>query len=390
MLPFLRTLLDAPGPSGFETAPAGLWRKEAKSFADDVRADVHGNSYASILADGKKSRVVSRESRGKARRATALTTHDSRPATPTIMFAGHIDEIGLMVVHIDDDGFLTFDGIGGWDTQVFVGQRVTILGRNGPVPGVIGKKAIHLMDKDDRDKVSKTEDLWIDIGARKKAEAEKLVRVGDAGVLTSRVEELPNGRIVSRALDNRVGAYVVLEALRMLAGKGRVKGARGAGGGPAVNVTAVATTQEEIGYTGGGARTSATTLDATVAIAVDVTHATDYPGIEKRKHGDFRLGGGPVISRGSAVNPGVFDLLVEAAEREKIPYAVEAAPRATHTDADNIFTAHRGVATGLVSVPLRYMHSPNEMVALEDLDRAAKLLAAFARRVGPETSFVPV
>ncbi|HEU5359426.1 MAG TPA: M20/M25/M40 family metallo-hydrolase, partial [Gemmatimonadales bacterium] len=170
------------------------------------------------------------------------------------------------------------------------------------------------------------------------------------------------------------------------------KGTAGSGkrGALEANVTAVATTQEEIGYTGGGARTSATTLDATVAIAVDVTHATDYPGIEKRKHGDFRLGGGPVISRGSAVNPVVFSLLVEAAEREKIPYTVEAAPRATHTDADNIFTAHRGVATGLVSVPLRYMHSPNEMVALEDLDRAARLLAAFARRVGPDTSFVPV
>ncbi|HEV2291958.1 MAG TPA: M20/M25/M40 family metallo-hydrolase [Gemmatimonadales bacterium] len=386
MLPFLRTLLDAPGPSGFETAPAGLWRKEAKSFADDVRADVHGNSYASIFAQEGRSRVAGQGSRGKGRGAASLTTHDSRPTTPTIMFAGHVDEIGLMVVHIDDDGFLTFDGIGGWDTQVFVGQRVTILGRSGPVPGVIGKKAIHLMDKDDRDKVSKAEDLWIDIGARKKAEAEKMVRVGDAGVLTSKVEELPNGRIVSRALDNRVGAYVVLEALRSLAGKSRVKGARG---GPAVNVTAVATTQEEIGYTGGGARTSATSLDAVAAVAVDVTHATDYPGIEKRKHGDFRLGRGPVISRGSAVNPVVFELLVEAAEREKIPYTVEAAPRATHTDADNIFTAHRGIATGLVSVPLRYMHSPNEMVALEDLDRAARLLAAFARRVGPETSFVP-
>jgi endoglucanase len=296
------------------------------------------------------------------------------------MFAGHVDEIGVMIVHIDDDGFLTFDTIGGWDSQVFVGQRITLLGRNGPVPGVIGKKAIHLMEKDDREKVSKTDDLWIDIGARKRAEAEKLVRVGDAGVITSQVQELPNGRLVSRALDNRVGAYVVLEALRKLAG-GR--------GALRADVTAVATTQEEIGYTGGGARTSATALEATVAIAVDVTHATDYPGIEKRKHGDFRLGGGPVISRGSAVNAAVFDLLVEAAEREKIPYTVEAAPRATHTDADNIFTAHRGVATGLVSVPLRYMHSPNEMVAVEDLDRAARLLAAFARKVGPETSFVP-
>jgi endoglucanase len=376
---FLHALLDSPGPSGFETAPARLWRKEAGSFADEVRGDIHGNSYA--------------------------TLRGARDTSPTIMLAGHIDEIGLMVIHIDDDGFLTFDGIGGWDTQVFVGQRVTLLGRAGAVPGVIGKKAIHLMDKDDRDKVSRTQDLWIDIGARKRAEAEKLVRVGDAGVLTARMQELPNGRIVSRALDDRVGAYVVLQALRLLAGareagekrtgegrKGKKgKGTAGSGKRAALeaNVTAVATTQEEIGYTGGGARTSATSLDATVAIAVDVTHATDYPGVEKRKHGDFKLGGGPVLSRGSAVNPVVFDMLVEAAEREKIPYTVEAAPRATHTDADNIFTAHRGVATGLVSVPLRYMHSPNEMVSLDDLDRAARLLAAFARQVGRETSFVP-
>ena len=378
---FLRTLLDSPGPSGFETAPARLWRKEAESFAE-VWGDVQGNSYA---------RLRGTQDSGVRTRATRSKGPDSGvpSPTPTIMFAGHIDEIGLMVSHIDDDGFLSFGGIGGWDTQVFVGQRVTILGKKGPVAGVIGKKAIHLMDKEDREKVSKTEDLWVDIGAKKKAEAEKLVRVGDAGVLTSKVEELPNGRIVSRALDNRVGAYVVLEAVRQLAGGKRARSGQKAGTSLSVDVTAVATTQEEIGYTGGGARTSATELNATAAIAVDVTHATDYPGIEKRKHGDFRLGGGPVLSRGSAVSPVVFEMLVAAAEREKIPYSIEAAPKATNTDADNIFTAHRGVATGLVSVPLRYMHSPNEMVALEDLDRAARLLAAFARSVGPETSFVP-
>jgi endoglucanase len=260
---------------------------------------------------------------------------------------------------------------------VFVGQRVTILGHKGPVDGVVGKKAIHLMEKDDREKVSKVEDLWVDIGAKNRKEALTRVRVGDPGVLTSSVLRLPNGRLTSRSLDNRIGAYVVLEALRLLAGKKM-----------AARVTAVGTTQEEIGYTGGGAKTSATELDAQVAIVVDVTHATDYPGVEKRKHGDFKLGGGPILSRGSAINGGVFDRLVAAAEKEKIPYAVEAAPRLTNTDADHIFTAHRGVATGLVSVPLRYMHSPNELVQLEDLDRAARLLAAFARGVTARTDFV--
>lgn len=347
---FLTRLLDAPGPSGFEAAPARLWRAEASAFADEVRGDVHGNSFATVNAGG----------------------------SPRIMFAGHLDEIGLMVVHVDEEGYLSFAGIGGWDPQVFVGQRVTLLGQRGPVEGVIGKKAIHLMEKDDREKVSKTEDLWVDIGARNRKEALARVRVGDAGVLTSRVLHLPNGRLSSRSLDNRIGAYVVLEALRRLAGK-RL----------AAQVTAVGTTQEEIGYTGGGARTSATELGAEVAIVVDVTHATDYPGLDKRRHGEFRLGGGPVLCRGSAINAAVFDHLVAAAEKEKIPYSIEAAPRMTSTDADHIFTAARGVATGLVSVPLRYMHSPNELVQLEDVDRAARLLAAFARGVKAGASFAP-
>ncbi len=347
---FLTRLLDSPGPSGFESAPARVWRAEADGFADAVHADVHGNCYATVNPGG----------------------------SPRIMFAGHLDEIGLMVVHVDEEGFLSFAGIGGWDSQVFVGQRVTILGHAGQVEGVIGKKAIHLMEKDDRDKVSKVEDLWVDIGARNRKEALTRVRVGDPGVLTSTALRLPNGRLSSRSLDNRIGAYVVLEALRRLAGK-RL----------AARVTAVGTTQEEIGYTGGGARTSATELDAQVAIVVDVTHATDYPGIDKRRHGDYKLGGGPILSRGSAVNAAVFDRLVAAADREKIPYSIEAAPRMTSTDADQIFTAARGVATGLVSVPLRYMHSPNELVQLEDLDRAARLLAAFARAVKPDTGFAP-
>lgn len=349
-LAFLESLLDAPGPSGFETLPARVWRQEADTIADQVRVDVGGNSYATIKSDG----------------------------SPRIMLAGHIDEIGLMVVHIDDEGFLTFDTIGGWDHQVFVGQRVLLLGREDTVHGVIGKKAIHLMEEDDRTKVSKAADLWIDIGATTKAEAEARIRVGDPGVLASRVQEFPNGRLVSRSIDDRIGAFVVLEALRLLAHDR-----------PAAAVTAVATAQEEIGYSGGGARTSATGLEADVAIVVDVTHATDHPGSEKKKHGDIKLGEGPVLSRGSAVNPVVFERLVEAAEAEGIPYALQAAPRVTGTDADAISTAHRGVATGLVSVPNRYMHSPNEMVALADLERAAQLLAAFARRTNSDSEFSP-
>ena len=349
-LDFMKSLLDSPGPSSFEVLPARAWRAEAGRFADRVDADVSGNSFATLNPD----------------------------ASPRIMLAGHIDEIGVMVTHIDDEGYLSFDPVGGWDHQVFVGQRVQLLSHAGTVVGVIGKKAIHLMDKDDREKVSKAEDLWIDIGALGRKEAEARVRVGDAGVLAAGVLDFPNGRIVSRSLDNRIGAFVILEALRLLSADR-----------PEARVTAAATTREEISYTGGGARPGASGLAADVAIVVDVTHATDYPGVEKRRHGDYKLGGGPVLTRGAAMNPVVFDLLVVSAEAEGIPYAVEGAARATSTDADNIFSALRGIATGLVSVPLRYMHSPNEMVALEDVERTARLLAAFSRRVTAATDFIP-
>jgi endoglucanase len=349
-LAFLKSLLNTPGPSSFEVAPARIWRAEAEKLADAVQGDVSGNSFATLNAEGK----------------------------PRLMLAGHIDEIGIMVTHIDEEGYLSFDTIGGWDHQVFVGQRVLLLGRGGQVVGLVGKRAIHLMEKEDREKVSKVEDLWIDVGARNRGEAELRVRIGDPGVLAAGVLEFPNGRLVSRCIDNRIGAFVVLEVLRLLASRR-----------PRASVTAVATTREEIAATGGGARSSANRLEPDVAIVIDVTHATDYPGIEKRKHGDYRLGGGPALARGASVSELVFEMLVETAEAEQIPYSIEAASRDTHTDAEAIFNAHRGVATALVSIPNRYMHSPNEMVALEDLDRTAQLLAAFARKLNPDTNFVP-
>lgn len=349
-LDFLKRLLDCPGPSAYEAIPARAWREEAAGFADGVHADISGNSFATL----------------------------NSAAAPRVLLAGHIDEIGVMVTHVDEDGYLSFDTIGGWDHQVFVGQRVQLLTRRGVVTGVIGKRAIHLMSKEDREKVSKAEDLWIDVGASSQKDAEALVEVGDAGVLASSVLEFPKGRIVSRSLDNRVGSFVVLEALRRLTAER-----------PAAQVIAAVMTREEISYTGGGARAGVAGVDAKVAVIVDVTHATDTPGIEKRKHGDIKLGGGPVLTRGASVNPVVFELLRAAAEAEEIPFRVEAASRDTSTDADNVFNALRGVATGLVSIPLRYMHSPNEMVAFEDLERTARLLAAFARRVTPEMDFIP-
>jgi endoglucanase len=348
---FLKRLLDSPGPSGFETAPARVWRDEVRAFAEELRVDVHGNSVGVVNPKG----------------------------APRLMLAGHIDEIGLQLTHVDDDGFCYFAGIGGWDSQVLVGQRVVVVGRDGPVLGVIGKKPPHLMKKEEFDKVSQIMDLWIDIGAASRDEALARVRVGDPCVLEATCRELPGNRLVSRSIDNRIGAYVVAEALRLLA-RDRPKHAA---------VFAVATTREEIAYTGGGARTSAVGIDPQVALVVDVTHSTDWPGADKKQGGDHKLGGGPVFSRGSAVSPVVFDLLVRCAEAERIPYTVQAAPRDTGTDADAIHNALRGIPTGLVSVPNRYMHSPNEMVSLLDVERAARLLAAAARTLTPEMSFVP-
>ena len=344
---FLKRLLDTPGPSGFESAPARVWRDEARAFAE-VSNDVAGNSLAVVNPNG----------------------------APTIMLAGHIDEIGLIITYIDDEGYCYIAGIGGWDSQVLVGQRIRIMGRNGEVFGVIGKKPIHVIKAEDRKKASQMTDLWIDIGATSRENAEERVSVGDAGVIDSRTIDFPNGRIVSRSIDDRIGAFIVLEGLRRYAEQPG-----------AARVIAVATTQEEIAHHGGGARVSATRIGPQMALVVDVTHATDYPTAEKKEQGDHRIGGGPVLTRGSIISPVVFTLLREAAMRLSVPYTVHAAGGESWTDADAIHVAREGIATGLLSIPNRYMHSPNELVSLEDLDRAAALIAETCRAVTPETDF---
>ncbi|MGQ0646332.1 MAG: M42 family metallopeptidase [Gemmatimonadaceae bacterium] len=344
---FLKQLLDTPGPSGFESAPARVWRDGVADFAV-VNQDVMGNSLATVQAGG----------------------------APVVMLAGHIDEIGLIVTFIDDTGLVYIAAIGGWDPQVLVGQRVRFAGTHGEVVGVVGKKPIHLIKPDEREKASKITDLWVDIGAATKDEAAALLSVGDAGVIDARLVELPNQRIASRSIDNRIGAFVVAEALRRYAAQpGEAR------------VVAVATTQEEIGYHGGGALVAATRVKPVMAIAVDVTFASDHPGVEKKEHGDHKLGGGPVLARGSVVSPIVFQLMRDAAAAHDIPYSVHAVGRDTATDADFIHLSREGVATGLVSIPNRYMHSPNEMVSLEDVDRAATLIAEVCRRVTRATDF---
>lgn len=354
-LAFLKTLLDTPGPSGFEAAPARLWRAEAQSFAREVDADVAGNSFA--------------------------TVGGGSAAAPRVMLAGHIDEIGLMITHIDDDGYLYVDGIGGWDPQVLVGQRLRILSRAGEVLGVVGRRPIHLIKPDEREKAVKLQDLWVDVGAANRDEAAALgLRVGDPAVVDSRTVELANGRIASRSVDNRIGAFVVLEAARQLAA---------AAPAPAAEVVAVATAQEEIGYNGGGARCAASRLAPSVALVVDVTFATDAPGVEKKEVGERRLGSGPVLSRGSATHPLVFERLAATAEAEGIPFTLQAAPKFSSTDADAIYLAGHGVATAVISVPNRYMHSPNEIVALDDLDATIRLIVAFCTGLDATTDFIP-
>lgn len=348
---FLKKLLDSPAPSGFEAAAARLWREEAASFADRVDGDVSGNSVAILNPD----------------------------ATPRVMLAGHIDEIGIMITHVDDDGFLYFEGIGGWDPQVLVGQRIRLSTRNGDVIGVIGRKPIHLMKGEEKEKATRIDELWIDIGARDRDAAMKRgVRVGDPGVIDAALVELDGDLIASRSIDNRIGAFIVLEALRILAKK-KTK----------AMVAAVATTQEEIGYAGGGARTSAWTIEPQIAIVVDVTFASDAPGIEKKVVGEHKLGSGPVITRGSATNARLTERIAEIAEKENIPFTYTAAPRYTATDADAIYLTRSGVATAVLSVPNRYMHSPNEIVSISDLDATARLIAAFCQSLTKSDNWLP-
>ena len=347
---FLQRLLTVTAPSGYESPAGALWRAEAESFAGSVSNDTLGSSVARVPAAGD----------GEAR---------------LIGLVGHIDEIGVSVSYIAEGGYLRFGPVGGWDPQVLIGQRVTVLGANGPVTGVIGRKPIHLLEEEERKKVPKLEDMYIDIGASSRDDAARLVAVGDPAVIAAQPVEIANGRIASKAMDNRLGSYVVLEAAR------RVAESDGAGW----EVAAVAAAQEETSF--GGSTTSAFALDMSACIVVDVTHASDVPDVEAAKVGEAQLGHGPQISRGSNLHPRMTQLLTEAAEAESIPYTVAMPGRRTGTDADAIHLARAGVPCGLVSIPLRYMHSPVETVQLSDVEHAIALLAAACRLLKDDEDF---
>lgn len=347
---FLVRFLSTISPSGFEEEAARVWIEEAKKFAERTWRDLHGNAFAVVNENG----------------------------SPRIMLAGHMDEIGLMVAYITDQGYIHVRPIGGWDPQILPGQRVCIRTKTGRVLGVVGRKPIHLLEDEERKKAVRVEDIWVDIGAKNKEEAMKKVAIGDPVVLAWDPAFLNEDLLVARGIDDRIGAYVVLEALRV------VKELK-----PKAAVFAVATVQEELGLR--GARTSAFGLDPKVGIAVDVCHATDHPGTEgdKKKLGEIKVGAGPVIARGPNINPKLFELLVKVAEEEKIPYQLEPAPAATGTDANAIQITRAGVATALISIPNRYMHSPCELVSLADLQNAAKLVGHAVARLEDDTDLIP-
>jgi endoglucanase len=346
--PLLDRLLRSPGPSGHETGPAKVWRDSCAAFSDDVRGDRLGSSVVRV------------------------------PGTvggPTLAVIGHIDEIGVHVTHIDDEGYLRFGEVGGWDPVQLIGQRVRLSTRGGDVLGVVGRKPIHLIRGEERDKAPKVKDLHIDVGAADGDEARGLVRIGDVGVIDVEPVSLPNDRLASRSLDNRIGSYVAAETARLVAEQGGAPG----------DVLGLAVVQEETSFA--GARTSAFGLDPDLAVVVDVTHATDQPGVELGQVTKHALGSGPVLARGTSLHPLVFELVHETAEELGIAFTVESLGRATGTDADAVHASRAGVPTGIVSIPLRYMHSAVEVTALADIEAAARLLAAVAQRLTPGMSF---
>jgi endoglucanase len=343
----LTALLTAPGPSGHEDAAARIWREAAAAFAE-VTSDTLGSSFARVrAADG----------------------------APTLALVGHIDEIGVAITHIEDNGLLAFTTIGGISPEMLMGQRVRFVTRNGAVPGAIARKRIPPEKVRDRPR-PELGDLHIDIGAASREEAASLVRVGDAAVWEGPPVELPNGRLLSKSLDNRLGAYIALESARRIAEAADAQ----------VDVVAVAAVQEEVGLY--GARVAAYGLDPAVALAIDVTPATDYPGGDPRRVGPVELGMGAMIARGPTLNAQVVELLAAAAEEEGIPYAFEVYTRTTSTDADEIHLTRAGVPTGLLSIPTRYLHSPSEICDLEDVESIVRLIVAFAKRLARDHSFL--
>jgi endoglucanase len=347
---FLAELLTSPSVSGYEQPVQAVVRRYVADCASSLQTDVHGNVTAVLNPEGR----------------------------PRVQFAGHCDQIGFMVQHIDDDGFVRFAGVGGHDKQIVLGQSVVIWAADGPINGVIARKPTHLLTDDDRKKILELHQLWIDTGLGDGDAVKARLRLGDP--ITYRLGVIPLGGQVwaSPGMDDKVGVFVCMEALRLLAEDP---------GDLCAGVYSVSTVQEEIGLR--GAVTSAYHVQPDVGVAADVTFATDHPEISAGQSGEVKLGGGPVITRGPNINPKVYDLMVQAAEAEGLSYQIQPCPRGTGTDANAMQLNRGGVAAGLISIPNRYMHSPVEVCDLDDIDGCARLLAAFTRLLRPDTDFTP-
>lgn len=346
---FLKELVETPSPSGYEQPAQRVIRKQLEGIADQLSTDVMGNQIARLNGQGG----------------------------PRVMMAGHCDEIGFMVQFVDDNGFIYFGAIGGVDPHLSPGQRVRIHTGKGEVPGVIGKKAIHLIEPKDRDTVIKLKQQFIDIGCSSRTEVEALVQVGDPVTFAVGMEKLQGNRVTSRAFDDKMGAFIVTEVLKRVQQQG----------GAVCELYSVSTVQEEIGLR--GAATSSYGVNPEVGIVVEVTHATDYPEVEKSTIGRVELGKGPVLARGANINPVLFELLQRTAAAEDIPIQIIGVPRATGTDANVMQLSRGGVATALIGIPLRYMHTPVEVLSLSDLEHAIALLTAMVLRIEKEQSFIP-
>jgi endoglucanase len=349
-LMFLKDIVNTPSPSGYEERAAEVYRQYTSAFADDVSTDVHGNVSAVL----------------------------NPAAEMKVMLAGHIDEIGFIVHYISEDGLLYFSGIGGHDSVIPIGQRVWVHGSRR-VPGIIGRKAVHLLDEDERKKKPELRDLWIDVGASNRAEVEAVIQIGDVATFQAEFEHLMGDRATARGFDNKMGSFVVAEALRHLKEEGGLD--------PNVGVYAVATVQEEIGLR--GARTSSFSIAAQSGLAVDVNHAIDYPTVSKTRYGALDIGKGPSVMRGANANPVVFKMVAEAAKEAGIPFQVDVTAGGTGTDGNAMQINRGGMAVGIIGVALRYMHTPCELLSLTDVENCAKLMAAYCRKVRPDTNFIP-
>jgi len=341
-LNFLKTLVNTPSPVGHETRGQRVWLDYAKQFADETFSDAYGNCVAVLNKGG----------------------------SPRIMLAAHADEIAMAVNYIDDNGYLYVRRMGGVDAAITKAQRVVIHTRKGPVKGVVGNVAPHLTRQEGDPKPPKIHDLFIDIGVSKRADAEKFVRIGDPITLVDEFDILRGDLAVARAFDNRIGTFAVAEALRLLTeSKTKLR----------AEVCAVSNVQEEVGLL--GARQIAYSLKPDIALVVDVTHATDYPTVNKAQHGDTKIGSGPAITHGGCNHPDVVARIEEVAKAKKIPLQHEAMSSTSGTDTDVIFWTRGGIASALISLPNRYMHSPVEVVSLKDLEQIPQLLAAFVQSV---------